>query len=808
MPGTKVGIEEIPLLTSDGEPKKDAEHDEESDAIPDNPEEDKILFAEGQRRGTNLLISDAIILILEALQFFALIQSLSFRWAWPVDWLNSFSFLFAFNLDIWEMVKISTNGTYKSVKFYNTPSGAVPLEYWQMVLMWSLICALGGIAFIAAYSTMRKKKSSYMLIQIAVLQKVYVIAIQVTAIPVGVMVGKLFHCADSGMVDVSNDLYCFQGAHWAYLFPSILFLLAFYILFPVWLIKTTKKETLGLKHDSHEGYLQLKETEYLQGMDMIYIVANYHVFSSFRKSGTHYRAFVHILKFVVVIFYALLFQYVNIQAVVLTLIFFFMFLACVLIRPFRVQIFNTMLILNYFMLCANSLIGAMIASFNSYNVQSVWFTPDYSFYVLIFIQGLWFLLTLIFLLYITLRHFMLCVCVKRPLWPSIMSNGLDNISATTKKYIRGTLRARLVLDKALSMPPLFAPVHELARQIQIINAYTREAEMMKDPLHDTLWDLLDELIDVHSSLSPKSLFSESIKDSIRETANKLMKMMPVFAKKVNERDYDFILVNPVKKRMILKMYCLGIFLNGRSDKLKKERQYKSAMLKLYTHEDRNEVDDGYYEDMYPAAPEINPQLRKNFTGVIIDLESDAEDDRYLEEVENWTSMHPMSRPGTSNTNDEINTILSSDDSIDFNALMAGVPSLPGTPPTSARSLYSPGRGTITQTTTMRLGTLEEQPTYEDSPLIEEITYPGSSAGFDNDAFNEVEPEEEVDFGEIEGAPSHDGDEKKPSKPKGKSKRKKSLSKKSSKMSLSGGEPRAGRRTSVTSISSFKAPSDV
>jgi hypothetical protein len=57
------------------------------------------------------------------------------------------------------------------------------------------------------------------------------------------------------------------------------------------------------------------------------------------------------------------------------------------------------------------------------------------------------------------------------------------------------------------MPPLFAPVHEIARQIQIINAYTREAEMLRDPLHDTLWDLLDELIDVHTNLSPKSLFS-------------------------------------------------------------------------------------------------------------------------------------------------------------------------------------------------------------------------------------------------------------------------------------------------------------
>lgn len=48
----------------------------------------------------------------------------------------------------------------------------------------------------------------------------------------------------------------------------------------------------------------------------------------------------------------------------------------------------------------------------------------------------------------------------------------------------------------MSLPPLFAPAHELSRQIQIINTYCREAEILDDPLQDTLWHLLDELIEV------------------------------------------------------------------------------------------------------------------------------------------------------------------------------------------------------------------------------------------------------------------------------------------------------------------------
>ena len=54
----------------------------------------------------------------------------------------------------------------------------------------------------------------------------------------------------------------------------------------------------------------------------------------------------------------------------------------------------------------------------------------------------------------------------------------------------------------MSLPALFAPAHELSRQIQIINAYCREAELLDDPLQDTLWHLLDELIEV------KYIFSE------------------------------------------------------------------------------------------------------------------------------------------------------------------------------------------------------------------------------------------------------------------------------------------------------------
>ena len=65
-------------------------------------------------------------------------------------------------------------------------------------------------------------------------------------------------------------------------------------------------------------------------------------------------------------------------------------------------------------------------------------------------------------------------------------------------------------DQVLKMSPLFAPAHELGRQIHVINAYCREAEILRDPMQNSLWDLLDQLIEVHDQVAPKSLFAGKI----------------------------------------------------------------------------------------------------------------------------------------------------------------------------------------------------------------------------------------------------------------------------------------------------------
>ena len=51
--------------------------------------------------------------------------------------------------------------------------------------------------------------------------------------------------------------------------------------------------------------------------------------------------------------------------------------------------------------------------------------------------------------------------------------------------------------------------------------------------------------------------AEMVQEPIRKNAAHFMTLMPMFAQRLAQRDYDFILVPPNKKRLLLKMYTVG-----------------------------------------------------------------------------------------------------------------------------------------------------------------------------------------------------------------------------------------------------------
>ncbi|XP_038067918.1 uncharacterized protein LOC119737550 isoform X2 [Patiria miniata] len=650
-------------------------------------------FSRKQKRKTMLVLHDAFFLILDFLQFYALIAAISLRWPWPFNWLYSTRFVFLFNLDIWEFMKMNDPDVYNSARDGFIDSTLIGFDYRWYALGWAIFIFVAITLYIILYIAMNYQKRYNLLLLLAQLQRAYIIVCQILAMPIGVMMAKLFHCNTDDNMDVHNATPCAGGEHLAYIIVPLVIYVGLFIILPIWMIMKIRTQIFSNRSERHEGFLQLKETEFAHGLDFIWAIKLYHLFSSFRLVWSYYRPVMFFFKLVLLAAYAALLWLPMWQMVVFLVAICPLFLVIFIRRPFRITSFNVYIMINFLCMLIFSIMGLMQ---NLFDTNSVFFQIEYLFSELLAIGAFWSAFTIIWFVYVLLRYFGI-LCRGVPLWPEMTSRDLNKLSDETQKYMKALLKGRIVLEHALSTFPLFSPVHELSRQIQIINAYCREAEYIHDPIHDTLWDLLDELIEAHTRLSAVSLFSESVKSSIRETAHEFMKLMPAFKKRLAQREYDFILMTPLKRRMLLKMFTLGVLANGKMNKSRPVDQ-TDTVQKLYNPKEslvlqqrRVEGDDGFYEDMYDSPHDMGPsslrqkqqqQYQERMMRRPILEEMSDDDDEDAEDEMGWMR-------GPSRAESDLVSSINDRDADDLSDMMAGIPSRPGSMSSLPRSVHTP-----------------------------------------------------------------------------------------------------------------------
>ncbi|XP_022105517.1 uncharacterized protein LOC110987250 isoform X2 [Acanthaster planci] len=652
-------------------------------------------FSRRQKRQTMLVLHDALFLVLDFLQFYALLAAISLRWPWPFNWLYPTRFLFLANLDVWEFMKMNDPEVYNSARNNFIDSTLIGFDYRWYTLGWAIFIFVAITLYIILYIAMNYQKRYNLLLQVARLQRAYIILCQVLAMPIGVMMAKLFHCNADDNMDVHNATPCAGGEHLAYVVPSLAIYVGLFIILPIWMIMKIRTQIFSNRSERHEGFLQLKETEFSHGLDFIWAIKLYHLFSSFRLVWAYYRPVMFLFKLVLLASYAALLWLPMWQMIVFLVAICPLFLVILIRRPFRITSFNVYIMINFLCMLILAIMGLMQ---NLFDTNSVFFQAEYLFSELLAVGAFWAVFTVVWFVYVLLRYYGL-LCRGVPLWPEMTSREVNKLSGETQKYMRALLKGRIVLEHALSTCPLFSPVHELSRQIQIINAYCREAEYLHDPIHDTLWDLLDELIEAHTHLSPVSLFSESVKSSIRETAHEFMKLMPAFKKRLAQREYDFILMTPMKRRMLLKMFTLGVFANGKMNKPRPVDQTETVQ-RLYNPRESVvlqqrgvEGDDGFYEDMYDSLHDLDPSTlrlkqQQQYKARMMrrpileemsedeDVDADADEDSEVE----WMRGIP------SRAESDLVSSINDRDADDLSDMMAGIPSRPGSISSSSRSV--------------------------------------------------------------------------------------------------------------------------
>ena len=555
---------------------------EENDGIlseyGDETEQDAEANEQFQHHGISLWLSDSLLMLVEHIQIFAVFLVLSEKWSWPLDWIRETSFVLLINLDIWEFWKINKD-IYDGASEAYIPSKDM-FSYETYLIIWTVLTLGFCTGYIAMYRYLIYKRPLYLLLYLTRMKRVLSVLAQVVCIPIGLVVVRLLQChpkvtasfpssfeQSENVLNVENGIKCWSVSHVIYgletlgWFLSLIAALLF-LVYPVYLWRVTKAEVFTHSSSQHEGYLQLKEAEYLKGLDIVWAVEQFFLFSSYCRPWVYYQSVMYFLRFSVVFAYGISLNYQVYPMAIVTITMFLLALLMMVVKPFRVNAFNVLKIVSLLCNSLNALIGLLLEM----EVESAILIYPNIKYALLGINSFAILAFIVFFSFLVLRHYGV-IRKKRPLWPALSKDEKSQeLDSDTKRYLKAVLQGRQVLERALSTPPIFAPVHELERQIQIINAYCREAEVTGNQTFDTLWDLLDELIEAHNVFNSQSLFSQSNKKTVQDTANELMKIMPAFRKRMDKRDYDFILMNPVKRRMLLKLYALGLFLNGRSTK--------------------------------------------------------------------------------------------------------------------------------------------------------------------------------------------------------------------------------------------------
>nr|KAG5709594.1 hypothetical protein BaRGS_001644 [Batillaria attramentaria] len=440
----------------------------------------------------------------------ALMQAMALKWFWPVTWIKRANFIFFVNADIWEYIKVDCHA-FVRVQGYDVPSSTVKVSFEYILYGWAAFFGLLFLIWLAIKLFLHFRQPAYLLVHNARLERAVIVILQIFALPLGASVFKV---------------------------------------------------------------------EYMSGLDVVWAVRGFHIFSSFRLCAIYYRPVAHIVKFLMLIAYAATFQSLLAQAVCIGIVMGAVGIFGAVARPFRITAFNVMLVLGCACLVGDAVYGGMLTQYNAVEVESPWLVEPYSLWIMVAINGVFLIGGIVTFLIYLLAYRFCCQgrCVLEPLWPVMPAYEYE------------------VEERCRRLPAIFAPVHELAHQIHVLNAYMRESELMQDGLHPTLWAVLDEMIDMHQRLEPKSLFGgthafllffqmretvvvvslfvcvqasgsspvaeEMVHESIRKNAAHFMTLMPMFAQRLAQRDYDLILLSPLKKRLLLKMYIIAVWMDG------------------------------------------------------------------------------------------------------------------------------------------------------------------------------------------------------------------------------------------------------
>eukprot|EP00047_Mylnosiga_fluctuans_P005486 m.240772 g.240772 ORF g.240772 m.240772 type:complete len:696 (+) comp13725_c0_seq1:45-2132(+) len=520
------------------------------------------------QRSVALWRIDLATMILDFLQIYGILVAIaSYQGAWSADWVNGTYLACVANIDVWAIARL--RGSYTGTTAIAS-SDSIGITYYAYALTIILFPVFVLALFYGIIEFVRRRAPAKLVMLRANMFRAMQMGGSILFLPYAVAQARLCHCSSvldsstslaASVMDTDNTAECLSTTHVVRLVPVFVVGLPLSIAFIVRSFALVRRLDFTNSKQRYDSYIRLKEMEYLQQTDNMWLLRHIYLISSYRRWAMYYKPMMLVLKALIALSFALLSK----QALAQSCVIFGLLAAALLVSLRRITFRLLGCHLTHLALLLCNLVNALLIMLPALQINNALLMEPYLTNELTVSNVICLSVFVFYALLLESMHF----CCKLRIWPP-SSMPIEAYQAENSAYRLGVLRkARRIMNLSTRVPDVVAPSHELARHIQIVNATFRDAEIERDPLSAPLQDVLDELVYLHNRVAPKSIFGTTIKASTRRTAVELFKLMPAFRAYMDRREDRLMLTHHVVgggirldlARCMLKAHTQAIFLD-------------------------------------------------------------------------------------------------------------------------------------------------------------------------------------------------------------------------------------------------------
>lgn len=324
---------------------------------------------------------------------------------------------------------------------------------------------------------------------------------------------------------------------------TVLLSSGFLLGYPVWLIREINSQIIMFLSVEHENLVRIKEIEYELGITHSWLNAKYFLFSNYRLTffRVYYKPIYFLLVLAMVVVHGMFNTQYTLKMMILTLMMTGTSLYVTLFPVYRCWSSCALQIFSFWVISSNMMISYLKDS--GYDSQ---YLEDGN-----LVEILWSMNALAACLFGTL---LVIILITKCDWP--VTKNEVRLLESSYRFMIGDLQnaEEMVLRlKALNSYLLVKP-SAIAKMIEILSEHF---ELLKREEHNLQYTVLEQMEVLY-------YYQEQVLEQSLFPSRKLEKNLKIVISVVQRRWHEQMLMNPIKRKILLKILALNLFFNNKA----------------------------------------------------------------------------------------------------------------------------------------------------------------------------------------------------------------------------------------------------